>query len=108
MIERRTVMSEEVRLDAAYAPSEDVVARELEGEVVIIPLVSDIGDIEDELYTLNETGQAIWRRLDGRKPLREVAAELAEEFEAPPGDIERDVLGLVRELVTRRMVIAKS
>jgi hypothetical protein len=108
MIERRIVMSEEVRLDAAYAPSEDVVARELEGEVVIIPLVSDIGDIEDELYTLNETGQAIWRRLDGRKPLREVAAELAKEFEAAPGDIERDVLGLVRELVTRRMVIAKS
>ena len=101
-------MSDKVQLDAAYAPSEDVVARELEGEIVIIPLVSDIGDIEDELYTLNETGQAIWRRLDGLKPLRQVAAELAEEFAAAPGDIERDVLGLVRELVTRRMVAAKS
>jgi hypothetical protein len=101
-------MPDEVHLDAAYAPSDDVVARELEGEIVIIPLVSDIGDIEDELYTLNETGQAIWRRLDGRKPLREVAAELAGEFEAAPGDIERDVLGLVRELAARRMVVAKG
>jgi hypothetical protein len=101
-------MPEEVTLDAAYAPSEDVVARELEGEIVIIPLVSDIGDIEDELYTLNETGQAIWRRLDGRRPLREVVAELAGEFEAALGDIERDVLGLVRELAARRMVVAKG
>ena len=101
-------MSEPVRFEAAYAPSEDVVARELEGEIVIIPLVSDIGDIEDELYTLNETGQAIWRRLDGRRPLRDVAAELAAEFDAPAGDIERDVVGLVRELASRRMVVRKD
>ena len=101
-------MSEEIRLDAAYAPSVDVVARELEGEIVIIPLVSDIGDIEDELYTLNETGQAIWRRLDGRRPLRDVAADLAGEFDAPAGDIERDVVGLVRELASRRMVVRKD
>jgi len=101
-------MSEEVRLDDAYVPSEDVVAREIEGEIVIIPLVSGIGDIEDELYTLNETGQAIWRRLDGALSLRRVAGELAAEFDAPPESIERDVLGLVRELVSRRMVVRKG
>jgi len=101
-------MSEEVRFDDAYVPSEDVVAREIEGEIVIIPLVSDIGDIEDELYTLNETGRAVWGKLDGARPLRRVAAELAEEFEAPIEDIERDVLGLVRELVSRRMVVKKD
>ena len=98
-------MPEKVHFDAAYAPSEDVVARELEGEIVIIPLVSDIGDIEDELYTLNETGQAIWRKLDGARPLRQIADELAAEFDAPPETIERDVLGLVGELVSRRMVV---
>jgi len=101
-------MSEPVRFEAAYAPSEDVVARELEGEIVIIPLVSDIGDIEDELYTLNETGQAIWRKLDGARPLRQIADELAAEFDAPAETIERDVLGLVGELVSRRMVVRTS
>ena len=98
-------MPEKVHFDAAYAPSADVVARELEGEIVIIPLVSDIGDIEDELYTLNETGQAIWRKLDGARPLRQIADELPAEFDAPPETIERDVLGLVGELVSRRMVV---
>lgn len=101
-------MSEKVEIDATYAPSEDVVARELEGEIVIIPLVSDIGDIEDELYTLNETGRAIWRRLDGARPLRQIAGELAAEFEAAPETIEHDVLGLVRELASRRMVVRTS
>ena len=98
-------MPEKIHFDAAYAPSEDVVARELEGEIVIIPLVTDIGDIEDELFTLNETGQAVWRRLDGVRPLRQIAHELAAEFDAPPETIEQDVLGLLGELSLRRMVV---
>jgi hypothetical protein len=99
-------METKVSLDFAYAPSEDVVARDIEGELIIVPLASGIGDMEDELYTLNETGRAIWGRLDGRKNLREVAEALNTEFQAPPGEIERDVVGLVGELFKRRMVVA--
>ena len=85
-------------------PSEDIVAREIEGELIIIPLASGIGDMEDELYTLNETGKAIWSRLDGKTTLGQIAAGMAEEFDAPPADIERDVIGLLDELVRRRIV----
>ena len=98
-------MSTTVTLDAVYVPSEDVVAREIEDELIIVPLAAGIGDADHELYTLNETGQAIWERLDGTRSLRAVAAELAAAYEAPAGDIERDVLGLVGELVRRRMLV---
>jgi Coenzyme PQQ synthesis protein D (PqqD) len=94
-----------IRIDAVYAPSEDIVAREIEGELIIVPLVAGIGDAEDELYTLNETGRAIWARLDGERSLRGVAAVLAQDYDAPPGEIERDVLGLVEELARRRMLV---
>ena len=96
----------EIRMDAAYLPSGDVVAREIEGELIIVPLAAGIGDLEDELYTLNETGKALWARLDGKRTLREIARGLAEEYEAPPGEIEEDVRGLVQELVRRRMLVA--
>ena len=108
MMEKNNAAVGAVRLDEAYVPSEDIVAREIEGEIVIIPLVSSIGDIEDELYTLNETGQAIWRKLDGRRTLRGVAAELAGEFDAPLEVLEQDVLGLIGELASRRMVVRKD
>lgn len=98
-------MEDRIDLDAIYGPSDDIVAREIEGEIVIVPLTSGIGDMEDELYTLNETGRAIWRKLDGARSLRVVAAELAAEFEAPPGAIALDVAGLVGELSSRRMVV---
>lgn len=95
-----------VSLDGLYRPSEDIVARNIEGELIIVPLVSGIGDLEDELYTLNETGKAIWDRLDGKKKLKEILAELCAEFEAPAGEIEKDLIGLVEELVRRKILVA--
>jgi len=97
-------MDLKARLDAVYAPSEDIVARSIEGEIIIVPLVAGIGDLEDELYTLNETGKAVWDRLDGKKKLKEVLAELSAEFDAPAGEIEKDLMGLVGELVRRKIV----
>lgn len=84
-----------------FVPSEDVVAREIEGEIVIVPLAAGIGDVEDELYTLNESGRAIWRMLDGRRTLGEIAVALAAEFNAAAADTEADVLGFVEELAKR-------
>ena len=98
-------MKTEVNLDAAYFPSEDIVARDIEGELIIVPLVSGIGDMEDELFTLNETGKAIWDKLDSQKSLRILVEELVTEFEDPQGEIEKDVIGLVGELLKRKMVV---
>ena len=100
-------MDTEVTLESIYAPSEDVVVRLIEGELIIVPLVSGIGDLEDELFTLNETGKAIWDQLDGEKPLQEVVKILSAEYVDPAGEIETDVIGLVEELL-RRGIIAKG
>ena len=94
-----------IRMDMAYVPSDDIVAREIEGELLIVPLTAGIVDLEDELITMNETGKAIWDRLDGKTSLREIVAAIAERYNAPPGKIERDVRGLVEELVRRRMLV---
>jgi len=95
----------EPQLDTVYAPSDEVVAREIEGETILVPLATDIGDAGDELYTLNDTGKEIWGHLDGHTTLRALAAALAAEYEAAEGEIERDVLGLVAELARRKMVV---
>lgn len=100
-------METEASIDSAYIPSEDVVARDIEGELIIVPLTSGIGDMEDEIYTLNETGKAIWERLDGRR-LSDVAEDLKAEYEAKPGEIERDVVGLANELLKRKMLVPAS
>jgi hypothetical protein len=95
-----------VHRDGIYKVSEDVVARDIEGEIIIVPLIAGIGDLEDDLFTLNDTGKAIWDKLDGRRSLHEVISELSAGYQAAEGQIERDVLGLVQELVQRRILVA--
>ncbi|MBC8446886.1 MAG: PqqD family protein [Chloroflexi bacterium] len=101
-------MEAKVTLSATYVPSEDVVSRSIEGELIIVPLTSGVGRAEDEqdaIFTLNETGRAIWGLLDGKRSLKDVVAALAVGYDAPPDEIEADVLGLVGELVKRKMLV---
>lgn len=95
-----------VSRDAVYRPSDDLVVREIEGQLILVPIAAGIGDMEDELYALNETARAVWEKLDGTCTLSTVVAELAREFAAPPEEVDADVVGLLEELVRRRMVVA--
>lgn len=99
---------EEMKADVntVYAPSDDVVAREIEQELIIVPLAAGIGDMEDELYTLNEVGKVVWNRLDGQKTLKAIVDELAGEYDAKTEEIEKDVIGFVEELLKRKMLYA--
>lgn len=97
-----------MRLSDVCSPSPNIVAREIEGDIVIVPLVAGIGDADDELYTLNDTGRAIWDELDGQRTLGDVAVLLSERFEADPQELEGDVLGFAEELVRRGILSVRS
>jgi hypothetical protein len=97
-----------IQLDSVYVPSEDIVARKIEGELVIVPLISGIGDTDDELYTLNETGQAIWDLLDGKNSIQDIIKKLTTEYDASDEEVKQDILGLVKELVSRRILVEKT
>lgn len=96
-----------VTLADVYIRSEDVVSRIIEDELIIVPLVSGIGESDDDLYTLNETGRAIWSRIDGEKSLGQIVEELLDVFEADNETVQQDLLGLVEELVSRKLLIVR-
>ena len=98
-------MKRRVTLDTVYKVSEDIVVREIKGKIVIIPFASGISDEENELYTLNPTGQAVWQRLDGTRSLKDVVAELTAEFEFPVRKIEKDVVGIVEKLLKKGLLV---
>lgn len=98
-------MKSSIELKSIYKPSEDVVARDVQGEFIIIPITSGIGDLEDEIFTLNKTGKALWDSLDGKKTLQEAIKSLESKFEAAAGEIKKDVLGISVELLRRKMLV---
>ena len=98
-------MKAKVKLDVAYALSDEIVAREIEGELIIVPIVAGIGEMEDELFTLNKTGKAVWDKIDGKNSLKDVVEKLSVKYKASSGEIEKDVIKLVEELLKRKMIV---
>jgi hypothetical protein len=98
-------MNSAVNINSIYAVSEEVVVREIHGQLIIVPLTSNVGDMEDELYSLNETGKEIWDRLDGKTSLKDVIAQISDEYDATLQEIEADVIGLMKEFLKRKFFV---
>lgn len=86
--------------------SDDIVVRNIEDELIIVPLTADVGNVEDKLYSLNETGKAIWEYIDGKNSLGTIATILSEQYEdISQEEIMPDIIGFVQELVNRRILL---
>jgi len=54
---------------------------------------------------LNETAHAVVQRCDGVATIAEIAASLAEDFDADPDTLLADVLECVTDLKQRRLIL---
>jgi len=98
-------MKTQVDLNSIYAPSKDVMARDMHGEFLIIPVASGVGDMDDAIFSLNKFGAAIWEKMDSKASLKEIIRALSSQFKGDAAEIEKDVLGLTKELLKRKMII---
>ena len=89
-------------LDDKISLNSDVVDTTLnEGEVVLLNLESKI------YYSLNPTGERIWRGLKEGLSLREISRRLQDEFEVNQQEAETSVVDLVNELCEQKLVRRK-
>jgi len=79
-------------------PSPDVVARDIAGEHLLVPVRSGVAAM-DCLFTADGAGAFIWSCLDGRRDLTEVARLVAAEFEVDATRALADVTAFAAELV---------
>ena len=87
-------------LDEKISICSDVVDTTLnEGEVVLLHLESKM------YYSLNRTGERIWRGLKEGLGLREISRRLQDEFDVDEQEAERSVLDLVNELCEQKLVL---
>jgi hypothetical protein len=98
-------MKVKVNVDSCYDVSDSMVAREIEGQVIIVPLVSGVGNLNENIYTLNETSQRVWNYLDGKKSLADIIVKLANEYDAPLERIKNDVRDLIIDFMKKGMVV---
>ncbi len=88
----------EIGQDSIVHWSAEAVATDVHDEVVLMNMV------RDRCYGLGSTGSDIWRRL--REPIQvaELVTQLQTAYEAPPGQIESDVLRTLREFAAEGLI----
>ena len=78
-------------------PAPDVVARDIAGEHLLVPVRSGIAGV-DSIYTADEVGSFLYARLDGRRSASELARLVSEAYVVPEDRALADVLAFLREL----------
>lgn len=84
-------------LDERYQKSESIVFREIAGETILVPIRSNVGDLES-IYTLNETAARVWALIDGTTTVSEIRDAIVAEYEVEEKEAEQDVLELLAQL----------
>ncbi|MEI6393779.1 MAG: PqqD family protein [Verrucomicrobiota bacterium] len=77
---------------------QNILKQEAAGTVVLL-------NMDDGRYfALDGVGGRVWDLCDGSRTLSEIAAILAEEYEAPAETIERDLAELINDLTNEELV----
>jgi coenzyme PQQ synthesis protein D (PqqD) len=88
-----------------FVRNQEVVARKIQGELVIVPIRSGVGEL-NSLYTLNEVGSVLWEFMNERHTVGEMVERVCQEFEVTAGQAKQDIDEFLSSLVEEKLVLA--
>ncbi len=83
----------------------ELVEREIEGEILVIPIMAGVGDADANMYSFNNQGAAIWGLIDGETSLGEIADRLCEEYEVTRDRALQETVVFLEELAERNLIL---
>ncbi len=84
-------------LDQVYRKDPSIVARQIAGEMLLVPIRQNVGDLES-IYLLNETALFAWQRFDGSATLADIRSQITQAFDVPELQAGQDLLELAADL----------
>ena len=86
-------------IEQRFQVSDDVIAREVAGEMVLLDLASGV------YFGLDPVGSRIWERMsEGPCSLAELCDAIEAEFDAPRASIEEDILALAAQFIEKNLI----
>ena len=84
--------------------SGDVVTREIEGKMILMPLHKSSKDLNC-IYTLNETASRAWSLFDGKSTLGDIKNSLSETYDVTEGKVEKELAEFVKDLRSIKAIL---
>lgn len=88
-----------MNIDQRFQVSDDVIARGVAGEMVLLDLASGL------YFGLDPIGSRIWEKVSqGPCSLAEICDTIEEEFDAPREQVEGDIVALFAQLEDKKLI----
>src|SRR5215469_7146272 len=92
-------------MDDRFIRNQDVVSRQIDGELIIVPVRRGAGDM-NSLYTLNPVGSVLWEFMAQEHSLSEMVQRVCEEFDVTAAQAKADIEGFLESLLQEHLVRA--
>jgi hypothetical protein len=92
-----------VASDIRFVRNREVVSRQIEGELIIVPIRRGVGNL-NSLYTLNAVGSVLWNYLADGHTVAEMVERVCEEFEVSEEMARADIQEFLDSLVEERLI----
>lgn len=92
-------------LNKIYVPSDSIVTRIIEDDIIIVPIDSDTVDFNHSLYSLTKTGVVIWGKLNSSVTVEQICLDLSKKYDAPLTTIQKDVFELLQDLLEKNLIV---
>jgi Coenzyme PQQ synthesis protein D (PqqD) len=92
-----------VELDARFVRNREVVSRQIEGELVIVPIRRGVGDL-NSLYTLNTVGSILWEFMTEGHTVSEMVNRVCDEFEVTVAEAQADIQEFLGTMLEEKLI----
>ncbi len=94
-------------MTATYRKNDDVVARQIAGETLLVPIRGELVGFQC-VFALDGVGEYVWQQLDAGVSLETLVSRVVAQFDVGPEEAEVDIRDFVRELVAADLVVEVS
>jgi hypothetical protein len=86
-----------------FIRNHEVVSRQIEGELVIVPIRRGVGDL-NSLYTLNPVGSVLWDLMSDGCTLTEMVRRICDEFEVSAAQARQDIEQFLDSMMDEKLI----
>ena len=90
-----------------FVRNQEVVSRKIEGELIIVPIRSGVGDL-NSLYTLNPVGSVLWDFMTEGHTIGEMVQRICDEFEVTAKQAKQDIEEFLGSLLEEELVLSMA
>lgn len=90
-------------LDKSFIKDDNLMARNIAGETLIVPIRNSIGDL-NSIYTLNEVSARVWQLIDASTSVNQIVETISAEYDVTTDEAASDVIELLDSMAAEGLI----